>query len=232
MNEIVQLTTQDVSSAIPVTTSLIVANEFDKQHKSVLKAIRGIMSDMGDRRKMEPIYYVNKITYQDVYGRDQEAFEMNEPFFMLLAMGFTGVKALSLKTAFIKAFVMMKNELSARSETRHIGKAARLSITDSIRDHVQDGTNFKKFAYGNYTKLVYKRILGMEVKKAKEARRVPADGNIRDFLSIEELEKVQALESKIAAFIEISDTKGKDDKAIYAMVKEYVDKGVANSDTL
>jgi len=72
----------------------------------------------------------------------------------------------------------------------------------------------------------------MDVKKAKEARHVPENGNIRDFLTMSELERVQALESKIAAFIEISDTDGKDDKAIYAMVKEYVDKGVATTDTL
>lgn len=35
--------------------------------------------------------------------------------------------------------------------------------------------------------------------------------------------RVQELESKIAGFIEISDTTGKDDKEVYAMVKSYVD---------
>ena len=88
---------------------------------------------------------------------------------------------------------------------------------------MEDGSNSKKFAYGNYTKLVYKRILGMDVKHAKESRKVPENRNLRDFLTMEELDRVQALESKIAAFIEISDTEGKDDKAVYAMVKTYLD---------
>lgn len=48
-------------------------------------------------------------------------------------------------------------------------------------------------------------------------------GNLRDFLTIEELDKVQDLESKIAAFIEVSDTEGKDDKQIYQMVKAWID---------
>lgn len=222
MNELVQLTTQDVSNAIPITSSLIVAKEFEKQHKDVLKAIRNILSDIEDWRTFAPIYFVKESIYTDEYGREQDSYIMNEPFFMLLAMGFTGKKALLFKTKFIKAFMFMKTELQARSETRFIGKAVRHSLTDAIKYHMEDGTNSKKFAYGNYTKLVYKRILGMDVKHAKDLRKV-GNGNLRDFLTIEELDKVQALESKIAAFIEISDTDGKDDKAVYAMVKTYVD---------
>ena len=147
--------------------------------------------------------------------------------FLLLVMGFTGEKALRVKTAFIKEFYRMRSELLARSETRKIGKAARLSITDAISDHVSPVGNFKKFAYGNYTKLVYKRVLGMDVKKAKEARKVPENGNLRDFLTIEELDKVQDLESKIAGFIEVSDTEGKNDKEIYQMVKKWIDGGAS-----
>lgn len=223
MNQIVQLTTQDISSAIPVTTSLIVAEQFGKNHRDVTRSIREVLDSLKDTRDFARIYYVSAKEYIDSMGRVQSYYEMNEPFFMLLVMGFTGEKAFKLKTSFISAFMMMKRELMARSETRHIGKAIRLSLTDSIRDHMDDGTNAKKFAYSNYTKLVYKRVLGMDVKTAKERRKVPENGNIRDFLTMEELEKVQALESKIAAFIEISDTDGKDDKAVYAMVKAYVD---------
>ena len=131
------------------------------------------------------------------------------------------------KIQFVKAFSFMKKELIARLDTRKIGiSAGRFFLTDSIRDHVSDTGNFKKFAYGNYTKLVYKYVLGMDVKHAKEARGVPENGNLRDYLTIEELEKVQEIESKIAGFIEVSDTEGKNDKEIYAMVKKWLDKDI------
>ena len=224
MNEIVQLTTADVSRAIPVTTSIAVAETFKKTHKSVLKATRSLINDLTDGRQMEPIYFVQETEYTDKMGRIQSQFIMNEQFFTLLAMGFTGQKALEFKTLYIKEFTRLRSEHLARVETRAIGKAARLSITDAISGHVSPEGNFKKFAYGNYTKLVYKRVLGMDVKKAKESRRVPEGGNLRDYLSIEELDKVQELESKIAGFIEVSDTEGKDDRQIYQMVKEWIDR--------
>lgn len=222
MNHIVQLTTQDVSRAIPVTTSLIVAEYFGKEHSRVLRDTRELMADIKDIGETAEMYYVLESTYKDTYGREYPSYEFNEPFWMMLVMGYTGKKATEIKMKFIAQFMKMKQELLARVNTRHIGKSIRLSMTDAIKNHVADGGNFKKFAYSNYTKLVYKRILGMDVKSAKELRKVPEDGNIRDFLTMDELEKVQALESKIAGFIEISDTDGKDDKEIYAMVKAYI----------
>lgn len=224
MTDIVQLNTQDVSYAIPVTTSIIVAEMFDKRHDNVIRDIESICFSLcKDVPNFGDIYLCQGSSEKDMYGRERKTFVMNESFFMLLVMGFTGDKALKIKTQFIKSFYIMKKELLARTATRHIGKVARLSITDAIRDHVTDGTTFKKFAYGNYTKLVYKRILGMDVKRAKEIRNVPESGNLRDFLTIDELEKVQELEGKIAGFIEISDTECKNDKEVYAMVKTYVD---------
>jgi len=223
MNELVQLTTADVSRAIPVTTSRMVADEFERNHQHVLRNIRELLADISDLSTSGLIYYCVADEYVDGNGRKQTEYKMNESFFMLLAMGFKGKKALEFKTKFIKAFTLMRAELLARAETRSIGKVARLSITNAINQHVSNTGNFKKFAYSNYTKLVYKRILGMDVKHAKEARKVPENGNLRDYLTIEELDRVQELESKIAGFIEISDTTGKDDKAVYAMVKAYVD---------
>jgi hypothetical protein len=44
--------------------------------------------------------------------------------------------------------------------------------------------------------------------------------------ALEELDLVQELESKIAGFIEVSDTDGKNDKEIYQMVKKWIDGGV------
>ena len=219
MNELVQLTTADVSRAIPITNSLTVSELYAVEHKSVMDLIKRYDSDfkeLGELTRFEIAPVLSQ--------RSSTGYNLNEDQFYLLVtyMKNTDI-ARHAKIQFVKSFSKIKRELLARSETRKIGKAARLSITDAINYHVSPIGNFKKFAYGNYTKLVYKRILGMDVKHAKEARKVPENGNLRDYLTIEELDRVQELESKIAGFIEISDTTGKDDKAVYAMVKAYVD---------
>ena len=228
MKHIVQLTTQDVTSAMPVTTSLIIANEFGKRHDHVLRDIKKLTEEIEEVEKDDPkfgeSYFVEESSYVNQQNKEQPMYLINEDFWMLLVMGYNGKKALQIKTGFIKAFKLMKNELTARTETRHIGKAIRFSLTDAIRDHVAPEGNFKKFAYSNYTKLVYKKVLGMDVKTAKEKRGMVEGDNLRDFLTIPELEKVQAMESKIAVFIEMSDTTGKNDKEIYQMVKEWMDK--------
>ncbi len=218
MNEIVSLTTADVSRAIPVTNSKIVAEKYEVQHATVSRLINKYEDDFKELGKVG--FEIRPSTR----GQSEKVYFLSEDQFFLLVtyMKNTDI-ARRAKIEFVKAFSKAKKELLARTETRKIGKAARLSITDAIKNHVSPEGNFKKFAYGNYSKLVYKRVLGMDVKKAKEARKVPEGGNLRDFLTIEELDEVQDLESKIAGFIEVSDTDGKNDKEIYQMVKKWID---------
>lgn len=218
MNELVQLSTQDVSKAIPVTDSITVSKLYEVSHHAIQQLIKKYEDDFNQ---------FDKIAFEmrpSEKGQNEKLYFLNEEQFYLLVtfMKNTDI-ARKAKVQFVKAFSFQKKELLARTETRMIGKAKRLSITDSIRYHVDPG-NFKKFAYGNYTKLVYKRVLGMDVKHAKAARKCPESGNLRDYLTIDELDRVQELESKIAGFIEVSDTEGKDDKEIYQMVKAWIDK--------
>lgn len=218
MNEFVQLTTQDVSKAIPVTNSSVVSKLYEVEHLSITKLIDKYEKDFEEFGELTSFQMTPEKGQRTV-----KAYYLTEDQFFLLVtfMKNTDI-ARKAKVQLVKAFSFMKKELLARTETRKIGKVARLSITDAIKNHVSPEGNFKKFAYGNYSKLVYKRVLGMDVKHAKELRKVPESGNLRDYLTIEELDKVQSLESKIAGFIEVSDTTGKDDKQIYQMVKEWL----------
>lgn len=89
----------------PVTTSLIVAERFDKQHKDVLKAIRNLeCSEEFTGRNFAPSEYT------DSTGRKLPMVEITRDGFMFLAMGFTGKAAATWKERFIAAF----NELERR----------------------------------------------------------------------------------------------------------------------
>lgn len=91
-----------------VTTSLQVAENFEKQHKHVLEAIDELM---GAAENSADLFYEdtyihpqNKQSYRIIY--------MNRDGFTLLAMGFTGKKALEFKFKYIAAFNEMEKELN------------------------------------------------------------------------------------------------------------------------
>ena len=161
--------------------------------------------------------------YIDAKGETRKEYNLNRDQFMFVVMGFTGSKANLMKTQFIKAFNFMERELLVRTETRALGKVFRHSLTDSIKTNLDDDTNHKKYAYSNYTKLVYKIVLGTTVKKYKEKYRLTVKDNVRNHLSIPQLTRVQDLESKIACYIEAL-KEILDDKEIYIKVKEMLDK--------
>jgi len=234
--ELVSLTTQDITGAEPITTSLKIAEMFEKQHNNVLRDCREVFehllqiseeektnkSNENNKLKFEPIskdFFFKELDYIDDRNRKQKMYIMNENVFLMVVMGYTTARAMKIKARFIQAFSMMRHELLSRSNTRAIGKIVRKSLTDAIKDHVSDEGNFKKFAYSNYTKLIYKKVLGMDVKKAKKLIGAKEDDNIRDFLTMDELSRVQEYERKIAGFIQANDFLGMDDREIYERVK-------------
>lgn len=200
MKNIVQLTTQDITKAIPVTTTRIVADMFGKRHDNVVRKIDSLMASK------ESEYFnalkIEVVEYLDNKGELRKEYQLTEEQTMYLIMGFTGKEAGKFKDMFIKQFQLMRKELQARAGTRNIAKKVRHSLTDSISANLEDGTKHKSFAYSNYTKLVYKKVLGMTVKKYKEKHGIPTDGNVRDYLDMETIEKVQDMESKIAVLLE------------------------------
>ena len=225
MKQLVSLNTGDVSS-FPVTDSLLVAEEFNKSHNTVLRDIRELEKELKASLETRDlgVYKVVQSSYFNNQNKEQPMIKMNRDFFIMLVMGYRTKEAYKIKHKFIQAFNFMEKELKARIETRHLGVGIRKSLTDSIKNCVTDEGNFKKFAFGNYTKLIYKKVLGKDVKKSKEERGLKEKDNIRDFMSIEELEKVQELESKVATYIEFTDNTGKTDKEIYQEVKNYIEK--------
>lgn len=222
MNELVRLTTQDVSKAIPVTDTFVISEFLELNHKSVIQLARKYEGDLAEFGGVT----FEMLPFETNGGvQNREVMILNESQSTLLITYMKNTeKVRDFKKKLIKNFYLMKNELQARQETRHIGIAIRKDLTETIKNKVSDGGNFKKFAYGNYSKLVYKKVLGTTVKKAKEDRGLKESDNIRNFLTMQELEQVQALESKIAFYIEMRTDISQNDKEVYAEVKDYIEK--------
>lgn len=92
----------------PVTTSLLVAEKFEKNHRDVLESIDELIRGVAEKSAdlfIETSYThpQNKQTYR--------MYIMNRDGFSLLVMGFTGSKALQFKLDYIEAFNRMEKAI-------------------------------------------------------------------------------------------------------------------------
>ncbi|APP11210.1 phage regulatory protein [Lactiplantibacillus plantarum subsp. plantarum] len=102
-----------------VTSSLQVAEVFGKNHRDVLKAITNLKKDVRNFAQM-----FSETNIPDSYGRNRRAFYMNRDGFTLLAMGFTGDKALKFKLQYIEAFNSMEEQVKLPTSPREIARLA------------------------------------------------------------------------------------------------------------
>lgn len=114
MNDLVIMKNQQA-----VTSSLQVAEVFEKNHRDVLKAITNLKKDVRNFAQM-----FSETNIPDSYGRNRRAFYMNRDGFTLLAMGFTGDKALKFKLQYIEAFNSMEEQVKLPTSPREIARLA------------------------------------------------------------------------------------------------------------
>lgn len=93
-----------------LTNSLLVAEKFGKDHKHVLSSIRELIK--GTAENSADLMFVES-SYINGQNKEQPMFVMTRDGFTLLAMGFTGPKALQFKMEFLDAFNKMESLLNS-----------------------------------------------------------------------------------------------------------------------
>ena len=106
------------------TTSLKVADIFNKQHKDVLRKLESLdcSPDFIERN-----FALNE--YKDSIGRTLPMYEMTKDGFIFLVMGFTGAAAARIKEAYINTFnqmAAMLYNLHGQNESIHVGAVVQL----------------------------------------------------------------------------------------------------------
>lgn len=120
MNNLVKIQNNKIT-----TTSNKIAEVFCKQHKDVIKAINKIIGNLSDIKDLEqndffnernfaPVNYLTSY-YVDDKGEKRPQYIVTRDGFTLLAMGFTGAKALKFKIQYIQAFNEMEEKLKNQS---------------------------------------------------------------------------------------------------------------------
>lgn len=121
------------------TTSLQVAEHFEKTHKSVLRAIGNIgCSEDFRRRNFVPSSYINE------QGKEQPCYRLTRDGFVSLAMGFTGKEAWQWKEAYIDTFNKMEAALTTSTPSRispaqaqHLRELVQLVVESGKQGHAE-----------------------------------------------------------------------------------------------
>ena len=120
MNDLVIMQDQQA-----VTASLKVAEVFGKKHQHVMEAIRNLTAENSTVENSTVEKMFEKSSYINLQKHEQPMYCMNRDGFSLLAMGFTGKKALSFKLKYIEAFnemekfIKQRNAISIDSSLEH-----------------------------------------------------------------------------------------------------------------
>lgn len=96
-----------------VTTSLVLAEVFEKQHKNVIQAIEAKIESAENQARYKRMFYEG--IYTDKKGEQRKMYYLNRDGFTFVAMGFTGRKVDEFKLKYIDAFNKMEEQIRNQS---------------------------------------------------------------------------------------------------------------------
>lgn len=199
--EVKQWNKQDVLTV----SSRDVAQDFEKRHSDVLESIERLQTQL-DSTENSAEYFMPE-TYKDASGKQNKEYLLTRDGFSLLVMGFTGEKALAWKLKYIRAFnameMMLKRIYEGKKQweiERAKGVVIRHMLTDTIKMRMAESAH-KRFAYPNYTKLIYKTLFGQSFAELKQSYGIKERESLRDHLTVEQLREVEHLETLVSGLI-------------------------------
>lgn len=101
-----------------VTTSLNLAESFEKEHKNVIQVIESKIQSAENSAHYKNMFALG--SYVDSRGREQKMYYMNRDGWTFIAVGFTGRKADSFKLKYIEAFNQMEKHIKQQLDTSNL----------------------------------------------------------------------------------------------------------------
>ena len=88
---------------------------------------------------------------------------------------------------------------------REVGIIERKRMTSAISKYIPESKH-KKFAYPNYTNMIYRILFGCDAKTLRSERKVKTNDALRDSFSESELRKVEEVETIVTGLISMDFT--------------------------
>lgn len=176
-------------SGIPVVSSRKVAEVFNKRHDNVLRDIENAKQDLLKIEEM-PTGFAQINFMPNAYkdnGRKYPEYLLTRDGFTLLAMGFTGKKAMAFKVAYINRFNEMESFIRNLAEA----KADFPEFTQAIMLSHEEP---KHYHFSSELDMINRIVLGMDAKHFKEAHNLEKVSSIRPYLAPDQAEAVKTLQ--------------------------------------
>lgn len=167
--------------------SLIVAEFFGKRHDRVLRAIANITDPKNGVSEDFAKHNFKKSFYTDSTGRKLPCYDMTRDGFTLLAMGFTGKKALQFKEAYIKRFNEMEKFIRTLVDIRQEFPLLTANIK-LLHEHP------KPYHFSNEADMLNRIVLGMTAKEFRVANGLNPGESIRPHLTDEQISILDTLQ--------------------------------------
>lgn len=110
-----------------MTSSLLVAKEFGKEHNKVMRDINNLACSQEFRAAN-----FGESSYVSEQGKEFPMFTMTKDGFSFLVMGYTGKKAAQFKEAYINAFNKMESEIRSSIKPKSQLEILRMSINQLV----------------------------------------------------------------------------------------------------
>lgn len=172
------------------TTSRDLARVFEKQHFHVMRDIGRIMEEV-DPQFTASNFGVSR--YKDRSGKSNKQYIMTRKGFSLVAMGFTGKKAMAFKVAYIEAFENMAELIFSRLHAKQGYK----EMSAAVANHFGGG----RYAYAEEANRVNRAVLGMTSLEFHEVHRLKRGETPRDAVVKAKLDKIDAAQRLNASLI-------------------------------
>ena len=180
---------------VTVVTSLDVAEVFEKEHRRVLQDIRALNCSENFR-----LHNFVQSEYKNEQNHKQPMYLITKDGFTILAMGYTGEKAMKFKEAYINQFNAMERVLQGKRIEREKGIAVRQSLTKALQQSTEN-ERMHGHAYSNYTNCIYKVLFGKNAKQLQEEFGIDKKEKLRECFTTEELQAIQHMESLVSGLV-------------------------------
>ncbi|WP_313150731.1 Rha family transcriptional regulator [Lysinibacillus capsici] len=206
-----------------VTTSLQVAESFEKRHDHVLRDIETILGGLPNSGEA-PMFYES--TYEHPQNKQQyRMFYMNRDGFTLLAMGFTGQKAMQFKLAYIQAFNEMERQLTQPTTAELIAMMAQQGVEQERRlNAVEEKQLQLETKQDNIAEIVALNPTEWRKKTTTILNKIAlARGGFEEYRKVRN-ESYQVLDERARCKLDIRLTNRKKEMALNGATKAKIDK--------
>ncbi|MEY8735854.1 Rha family transcriptional regulator [Lactobacillus sp. AN1001] len=229
MNDLEQLTEVMIKDRKAITSSLNVAEVFNKRHDNVLRIINRIKKDWNEVIKSKTLTskmravnqneltpkmssvktrfkdHFKETTYITKDGRQVRSYDLDRFAFTMLVTGFNGKKAMEFKLAYFTRFDEMEQELTKRKTLYDMEKELRKQLTDCLKEHYAGDDLSNEIR--KMTTLLYMVSAGNNASKLKRDRGLDARASaFADALTSDERQTYIAKEMQLIALYQIGVT--------------------------